>query len=418
MSRAVTHSHADMAPLTLGQTQMLEKMYLDPAQPGSFTSAKALRTSLLLKKTRSKRGVSVKVPSLAQIQQWLTEKRSYTLHRPARKNYPMKKVVVGGVNIQLQADLVDLQQWASQNDGFRYILLVIDCFSRYGYAKPLKTKQGQPVADALEQIINEAEARIDRKIKKLQTDEGREFYNASVREFLSAKYIKLFSTKSPTKAQMVERLIRTLRAKQERFNTFRGKRRWVESFPKILHSYNKTVHSALPKNMTPADVNLENESLVWNHLYADDLLSTPKSLQRKLRALNQGKSLPLSTRKLNIGTPVRLSKRKRTFEKAFYQNYTDEIFFIAHISNNTTPITYRVSDINGELLEGVFYKQELTPVTFNAKAKGQLYAVENVLQEEIRPDGKKYLLVKWRGYPDSENSWIRSDQFASIKQAT
>ena len=67
---------------------MLEKHYLVPSQVGSFTSAQALRKSLLSKK----RGKPVKIPTLKQIQHWLMQKRAFTLHRPARKNYPMKKV--------------------------------------------------------------------------------------------------------------------------------------------------------------------------------------------------------------------------------------------------------------------------------------------------------------------------------------
>ena len=148
---------------------MLEKAYFTPTHAGSFTSPHSLRTSLLLKKQKSKKGKPIRVPTSEQIRLWLQEKRPYTLHRPARKNYPMKQVIVGGVNIQLQADLVDMQQLASENDGFRFILLAIDCFSRFAYAQPLKTKQGNLVAEALDSIFNEAEGRIDRKIEKLQS---------------------------------------------------------------------------------------------------------------------------------------------------------------------------------------------------------------------------------------------------------
>lgn len=384
---------------------MLEKAYFDPLHPGSFSSPHVLRASLLLKKTNSKRGSKIKVPSLAQIQLWLLEKRPYTLHRPARKVYPMKKVITGGVNIQLQADLIDMQPWSSINDGYRYILLAIDVFSRFAYMRPLKTKHGNSVADSLEDIFDEAESRVDRQIKTLQTDEGKEFYNSHVKEVLEKRHVKLFSTKSPVKAQMVERLIRTLRSRQERLNTYRGTRRWLESFPKLIKSYNHTIHSSL--GMPPASVNLKNERQVWEHLYSEDLLRTPTKLKRK---------------ELIIGDPVRLSKRKRTFEKAYYQNWTDEIFYIAHISNTNPPI-YKLADSEGEILEGVFYREEITPIRFDEKLDykrrgiGKVYAVEQVLKEEMRKDGK-YVFVKWRGFPDSANSWIRADQFMSVRKAT
>lgn len=310
----------------------------------------------------------------------------------------MKQVIVSGVNIQLQADLIDMQPWARQNDGFKYILLAIDCFSRFAYSQPLTTKQGQIVANALEKILDEAESRIDRTVKKLQTDQGLEFYNKHVRDLLKARHIQLFSTKSPTKAQMVERLIRTLRSRQERYNTHKGERRWVESFPKFVASYNKMKHSSL-NNLSPAQINLSNEKQTWLHLYGDTFFKTASKQNLSLK----------------IGDPVRLSKRKMLFEKSYYQNYTDEIFFISHISKSTRPTAYRLTDIDGQPIEGVFYKEELSPIRFDEK--DNLFAVEQVLKQEIRK-GKKYLLVKWRGFSNASNEWVRADQFKSIQNAT
>ena len=57
------------------------------------------------------------------------EKRAYAAHRPLHKKYPMKKVIMDGVNMQLQMDLVDMQQWSTENDGYRYILLAVNCFN-------------------------------------------------------------------------------------------------------------------------------------------------------------------------------------------------------------------------------------------------------------------------------------------------
>jgi transposase InsO family protein len=381
--------------LTRGQIEMLEKAYFNPAHAGSFSSAKGLRTSLQMKKQSQKRGNRVRLPTQKQIQNWLLTKRAYTAHRPARKKYPMKQVIVSGVNTQIQADLVEMQPWANTNDGYRYILLAIDCFSRYAYARPLKTKQGEPVASAFESIFTEAEKRIDRKIKKLQVDQGREFYNKHVEELVKRRNIVMFSVKSQVKAQLAERLIRTLRTRQEKYNTFTGKRRWVESFSQLVKSYNATSHSALPKNMSPASVNLSNERRVWEHLYKDSF-----QYKRPRTAL------------LKLGAAVRISKRKRTFEKAYYQNWTDEIFFISQVIARSKPPSYRLVDSAGEKIEGNFYKHELTPVG----DKAAVYAVENVLRRENR-NGEKFLFVKWKGYPDSENSWVRADQFTSIKKA-
>ena len=249
----------------------------------------------------------------------------------------MKKVIVRSVNIQLQMDLVDMQQWSAENDGYRYILLAVDCFSRYTFSRSLKTKQGPVVALAIKEILDKAESCIDHKIKQIQADQGKELYNKHVRELLETRYIQLFSTSSPTKAQMVERLIRMLRLHQKRFNTFRGKRCWIESFPKLVKSYNYMIHSTLLKDMTPTQVNVKNEHKVWLRLYQKEF-STPHKLEKTLI----------------IGQAVRISKQKKTFEKSYYQNYTDEIFFILHVLKTNRPVTYRLTDSSGETIEGIF----------------------------------------------------------------
>lgn len=407
--------------LTKTQRILLESTYFDPSKAGSFMSAAKLHTALLRKQKNKpkKRGKPVAIPSVDAIKLWLQGKRAYTVHRPARKKYPMKQVIVSGVNTQVQADLIDMQQWASENDGFRYILIAIDCFSRFAYSRKLKKKEGLETSVAITSILDEAVKRCERKISALQVDQGTEFYNKHVKQIMKNRYVNLFSTKSPTKAQMVERLIRTLRGRQERYNSSKGKRRWIESFPKLVQSYNHSAHSSLPKGVVPADVNLRNESKIWKHLYGDTLLATPKSLQNKLSALSKGKALPVNQRvgKLKVGDPVRLSKRKRTFEKAFYQNFTDEIFFIAKVSLSTRPHTFRVVDFDGEILEGIFYRHELTPVRFEDNVN-RIYAVESIVDEKIRQDGQKYLLVKWKGYSDAHNEWILADRLVPISKAT
>ena len=150
----------------------------------------------------------------------------------------------------------------------------MNCFSRYAFSRPLKTKQGPVVALAIKEILDKAESRIDRKIKKIQADQGKEFYNKHVRELLETRYIQLFSKSSPTKAQMVERLIRMLRSHQGKIQSLLKVRdAGSRGFTKLVKSYNHTIHLTLPKDMTPAQVNLKNEHKVWLHLYQKEFLT-------------------------------------------------------------------------------------------------------------------------------------------------
>ncbi len=117
--------------------------------------------------------------------------------------------------IEWQADLVDMQLYSQENEGYNYMLTVIDCFSRFAFAKVLKNKSGDEVKNAFQSIFNERspDRRFERSPKKIQTDQGTEFYNPQVKKLFDEKNIIHFSVYSDVKACMVERFNRILKSK-------------------------------------------------------------------------------------------------------------------------------------------------------------------------------------------------------------
>jgi hypothetical protein len=107
----------------------------------------------------------------------------------------------------LQADLVDSQQYKSKNNNFNYILKVLDCFSTYAWCILLKDKTGKEIINAFTDLFK------NRKPKKLQTDKGKEFAMKNVQVFFKSREIHWFSSESELKAQIVERLNRTIKEK-------------------------------------------------------------------------------------------------------------------------------------------------------------------------------------------------------------
>ncbi len=97
------------------------------------------------------------------------------------------------------------------------------------------------------------------------------------------------------------------------------------------------------------------------------------------------------------------------FEKGYEINWTEEIFTIAKIPRDA--VVYKIKDYTGELLEGVFHEEELQKVT--PKTHEDTYVVEKVLQKKTI-GRKKLVLVKWRGYPSSMNSWIPESELIQI----
>ncbi|GIY08661.1 hypothetical protein CDAR_418161 [Caerostris darwini] len=144
----------------------LEKFYKNPKEPASFGGINALRRAV---------GKQVKTKD---IKQWLETKDSYTLHKPARRNFKKNRVIVGGIDEQFQADLLDLQSIKQFNNGYKFLLTCIDVFSKYAWAIPLKDKTGQSILKGFQKIFKE------RKPKSLQTDKGTEFKNKILQKYL------------------------------------------------------------------------------------------------------------------------------------------------------------------------------------------------------------------------------------------
>ncbi|XP_046750605.1 uncharacterized protein LOC124413863 [Diprion similis] len=82
------------------------------------------------------------------------------LHKPARRNYPRRRVDVRGINETWQADLVNMMSYAGQNKGYGYMLTVIDIFSKYAWAVPIKSKSGDDVTKAMESVLTQGPAAI------------------------------------------------------------------------------------------------------------------------------------------------------------------------------------------------------------------------------------------------------------------
>jgi len=118
------------------------------------------------------------------------------------KKFLKRRVYVSGIDEIWAADLVDMQSFSKENKEIKYLLTIIDVFSKYGWMVPLNQKTGIAVANALEHVFTE------RKPDKLWVDKGREFHNKDVR-----KLITIYSTENEEKTSVIERWNRTMKEK-------------------------------------------------------------------------------------------------------------------------------------------------------------------------------------------------------------
>jgi transposase InsO family protein len=222
---------------------------------------------------------------------------AYTLHKPARRNFKRNRVIVGGIDEEWQMDLADVQSLKKYNDGYRYLLVCIDVFSKYAWIVPIKSKTGPALVEAFKVILSSG-----RKPQKIMTDQGTEFFNNSFQTLLKNKDIELFNTFNETKASVVERVIRTFKTKMWRYFTAKKTMRYLDMLPDLVYSYNHGKHRSI--RTKPALVNSENENKIWHTLY-DNTIGNVKPIKYKF----------------NIGDQVRISKIKRKFEKGFCQTF-------------------------------------------------------------------------------------------------
>jgi hypothetical protein len=146
----------------------------------------------------------------------------------------------------------------------------------------------------------------------------------------------------------------------------------------LVEFYNNTYNRSIKTK--PVDVNIKNEDQVWLNLYGDQ--------KQKLKL------------KFKIGDNVRLSKSKRAFEKGYTSNWTKEIFVIYQIKKYNIPV-YVVKDQMDEIVQGVFYEQELQKVT-NTK---NTFDFDKILKTR-KINGKKEYYISRDGYPSKFNQWV------------
>lgn len=354
---------------------ILSQYYFDSKNAGSFLGAKKLHRILNQNYPR--------VFTTYFIQKWLNNQDSYAIQRQARHTYKRPRVEVAGMNDQGDMDLMAVDNIAKYNDGVKYLLIVIDIFSRFLSVRPLVNKKSNTVLLAIKDILSV------HKFKKLRTDRGSEFINRELKAFMQKKRVYLFNTQSTAKANYAERVIRTLRGMIFRMLRYQRNYRYIDHLQDIVNSYNNSPHRSLD-GLAPSDVTKKNETQLWSKMYLK-----PKKFPKTPPRF-----------KYKIGDLVRLSYTKHPFRRAYQQQYTTEVFKIkSKIFKQGFPL-YKIIDLNKEPISGYVNQNEIIPVDKDADS---LWYVDKVLKKR-KVKGKLEYFVRWEGFPKSFDSWIDADQ--------
>ena len=240
------------------------------------------------------------------------------------------------------ADLIEYPRLKFQNRNYVFILVLIDCFTKKVWTVPMKKKSAQWTADAFESVFKQ----FDQFPVHMITDRGLEFYNSEVNKIFQNYGINHYSipTKTQWKASMVERVIRTIKSRLQKYFAKNKTKTWINAIQDITEDYNNTPHSAT--KLPPNEVNSENRETVYKTLYPNSLLKTDC--------------------RLKIGDKVRKILQKDIFEKGYTQNWSQEIYIIDKIRQSDGVCWYYIKTLDGKAIDGIWYYYQLNLVSGHA----------------------------------------------------
>ena len=357
----------------------LHKLYYDPKSKAAFAGADKLWRSL--------RAAGRKI-TRRQLNDWLSQQDVHTSHHPIVRRFARKQVITRGIDDVWDADLMDMATLAQFNDGISFIGIFIDIFSRKLYAIPMKDKSTSETLRALKQAMVQSESQPE----TLRSDAGKEFVGRQVKDYLADREIYQQIAKNEHKANYAERVIRTIKKRIFKYLYSKKSKRYIDVLQDLVDGYNNSYHTGI--KCVPSSVTKENQHTVWVQQY----IPNPQKKKKKNKKKNSTKAIQF---RFEVGDLVRISNIRTPFSRGFGQTFSEELFLIK-LRFPGTPVTYLLEDLKGETISGVFYEPELVKVT--GKDKDSKYSVDKVLDQRTRR-GKKEVLIKWKGYPDSFNSW-------------
>ena len=295
---------------------------------------------------------------------------SNELNKPVINKFERKKVIVNHIDEIHSCDLVDMSEYSRMNKGYKYIFANIDIFSKYSWSFPLKTKTIKEIKSCFEKIFKE------RKPSYIWSDQESAFFSKEILKFFEDNNVKIYYTYSNLKAFFIERFNRSLRELMMKEFVKNNNTLWYNILPNLIKTYNNRYHHTI--KMKPIALNKANEKYIKNNFYTYDKTN--------------------KITKLKINDLIRISlKRRQLFDKPSGNiKWSEELFKIYKI-NKSDVITYKIKDMNNEIIKGIFHEKELQ----KTKKTSDRYIIEKILKTN-----KNKMYVKWRGYSSNFNSWI------------
>ena len=254
--------------------------------------------------------------------------------KPPKKIYATNKTDVYHIDDIWSLDILDLKDYGPKNKrGYRYVLGIIDNFSKFGWTVPLKNKNAQTIKDSFENILKTSK----RRPNLIESDHGKDFYNNIFQDFINKNNIELYSRNTSYGAVFAERFNRTVRDLLKKLVFEKSDGNWIDVLPTITKQYNNRVHSST--KLTPIQASLKNnEGYVYNNI-----LDKRKKIKPKFE----------------ISDLVRTADLMKTFSDEDTTNWSYKLYKITELINDTIP-AYKIDNLPERYNESLLKKTELT----------------------------------------------------------
>lgn len=284
---------------------------------------------------------------LAAVKKALLRVHSYTRFKPIRNKYPKMTTRSNDVDERWQLDLMNTTPFGPEdNDNFKFLLIVIDVFSRRLAIVPLYDKSGREVAAATE-LLFMSTGKIP---KTISTDSGAEFQSGDFRSLCRKYEIRQFFTiPDITHASVVERVILTLRRKIGKYMLHNGTNRYLDALGAIVDGYNNSLHTTISMSPAEASGSLANRQIA--------LYNLTRKLNREKR-----KTTPVND-DVEVGAQMRIPILPlRRFRKSHEPTFTEVTFPVSRtfVNDKSRPVA-RFADTGDRALKKLyFYLNELS----------------------------------------------------------
>ena len=369
--------------------KQLQKIYEDVGHPCGYSGIEKLTKYF----KNNRRKISKK-----QILEFLKNQPAWSYHGLIPRKFVRRPIKVSRPGHILGVDIADFTKTLSKyNNNFRYVLVLIDCFSRKLCLSVLRNKSNQTTADAIEDFLKKSEY----KYRYIFSDEGGEFIGSHTHKIYEKFNIVRYSVKNRRyKCSIAERVIRTIKEKIYKYFTQKNTFKYVNVLKKVEDVYNNTPH----RGLCFATPNSVHNMTDLNDVKHQEKLQLRQKFHNYGSISKREKSKLFSSKNdfIHEGyVRLLLNKSEGVFAKSFQPIFTEEIFKIRTVKK-TLPISYWLEDLKGLPIEGVVYEKEIKPVKLPKE-----YVIEKILSThtDVNTRKKKYF-VKWRGYPNHFNSYV------------